>query len=83
MKESLGHLTRWPLLVMGVLLLAFAAEFSDPQDTEGIRALLLGVGSVCVGAGIVLVSWGHRDPTRRDPSSRTRRTDTPGDTPPG
>lgn len=75
MKEAPHQLSRYPLLVLGLAVLAFAAEFADPSDTEGIRALLLGIGGVCVGAGIVLVAWGHRDPTRMDPSARTRASD--------
>jgi hypothetical protein len=62
------------LLASGLTLLLAVDLTSD----DGIsRPIVLAVGCVCVGSGIVLVSWGHHDPTRRDPRTRTRATDAP------
>lgn len=59
--------TRWPLLVIGGVLVAYAAtslvDLGDPSDA---RALLLGIGSMLLGAGLVLIVQGVDRPRHRD-----------------
>jgi hypothetical protein len=80
--------SRWPLLATGAAVLTAAVALPDPSSA-GVdpRSLLLGVGCQLVGAGTILVAWGHADPLNppppRDPSARTRATDDPADTPEG
>lgn len=75
-RDWQDHLTRWPLLLSGMTLLTAADLTSrSPTADPWIPATLMAVGCVQVGAGMVLVAWGHRDPTRRDPSMRTRASD--------
>lgn len=50
-------LGRWPLLLLGLCIIGAGVALSDGQgDASDARALLLGIGAVCVGAGIVLIS---------------------------
>lgn len=71
------HFVRWPLLLAGLTLMTVAAFDVAESSNPWIPATIMAVGCVLVGSGIVLVSWGHRDPLHRDPNSRTRRTDRP------
>jgi hypothetical protein len=50
---------KWPLLILGVTLLLAAIPLADPPDREGIRAFLLALGAVLIGAGLVLISIGQ------------------------
>jgi hypothetical protein len=49
-------LSRWPLLLLGLIIIAVGVGLADAADPSDARALLLGIGAVCVGAGIVLIS---------------------------
>jgi hypothetical protein len=49
-------LSRWPLLLLGLIIIAVGVGLADAGDPSDARSLLLGIGAVCVGAGIVLIS---------------------------
>lgn len=59
--DALGR-ARWPLLLLGLCLLGAAAALADETQRAAVQAVLLSLGAVLVGAGIVLVAWGHPDP---------------------
>ena len=56
MNEWRNLLGRWPLLLVGLSLFLWGVSLAEGQDQSDARALLLGVASVLIGAGIVLVA---------------------------
>jgi uncharacterized membrane protein HdeD (DUF308 family) len=67
-KDLESTLSRWPLLVTGLTVIALGLGlFVDGDDKSDALALLLGVGCVLVGAGIVrVVEHDDHDRTRDD-----------------
>ena len=56
MREVFDALSKWPLLVTGLVVIALSVGLLGEQDEKGkVLALMLGLGSVLVGAGIVRV----------------------------
>jgi len=54
-EQLLNMLRRWPLLLVGLALFLWGISLADGEDRSDARALLLGVASVLVGAGMVVV----------------------------
>jgi hypothetical protein len=54
-NELLGMLKKWPLLLVGLALFLWGVALASDEDPSDARALLLGVASVLIGAGIVVV----------------------------
>lgn len=52
-------LRRWPLLILGTLIIAWAVSITTAQDPTEARALLFGVGSVLLGSGLAVVILGY------------------------
>lgn len=64
MREAFAALSRWPLLVTGLAVIALGIGLLGEADEKSqALALILGLGSVLVGAGIVRVVE-HGDPDR-------------------
>lgn len=57
------HLSRWPLLIVGLAVLTYGVlDLRDPSDPSDARAFVLAVGSLVLGAGLVLVVLDRPDP---------------------
>lgn len=56
MKDLGDVLRRWPLLLVGLALFLWGISLAgDGEDKSDARALLLGVASMMMGAGLVVV----------------------------
>lgn len=56
MTQLLNLLRKWPLLLVGLALFLWGISLADgEEDKSDARALLLGVASVIIGAGMVVV----------------------------
>jgi hypothetical protein len=74
MREILDALSKWPLLVTGLAVIALSVGLLGEQDEKSkVLALMLGLGSVLVGAGIVRVvehdGKAHEPQREREPWS--------------
>ena len=55
MNELFNLLRKWPLLLIGLVLFGWGVLMAQGEDQSDARALLLGVASVLIGAGIVII----------------------------
>lgn len=56
-------LHRWPVLLVGLAVLAWAVLLAPPGDPDTVLALTI-IGAVLLGAGLVRVVLDHRDDQR-------------------
>jgi hypothetical protein len=62
-------LERWPLIIVGLILMGWAVtHLSDQQSTSETQALVLGLGVFLLGAGTALVILGIGRGDRKDRS---------------
>lgn len=61
-------LSRWPLLVVGLVLIGWAVALTDQDHSSEARAVLYGIGCLLLGAGLAVLLFraGNGDGKRND-----------------
>lgn len=59
-------LSKWPILIVGIIMLGWGVKLVDTKDPSDARSLLIGIGCLLLGVGLGEVLRKDSDDTQKN-----------------